>query len=135
LVERRQQVFARTPFAVWTGPHVITRLGGNDQFVAPLAKVFAHNAAESFLRRAVRRTVVVRQIKMRDAQIKRATNYRAGVLKRILRAEIMPEAERDQREPDAGASAAAVKIWRIVAGGGGRIHDGFSLIEGRGRFD
>ncbi len=110
LVQRRQQIFARTPFAVRPRPHVITRLCGDDQFIAPFAEVVAQDAAKGFLRRAVRRAVIVREVKMRDAKVKRAAGDGAGVVVGIVRAEIVPEPQRNERQLDAGATAAAVRI-------------------------
>ena len=39
LVEAGEQVFARSPFAIGPGPHVVAGLGGDDQFVAISAQV------------------------------------------------------------------------------------------------
>ena len=84
LVERRQQIFARTPFTIRARPHVVARLGRDDQFIAPFAEVFAQDATEGFLRRTTRRAVIVCQVKAGDAQVKRAQRDGPGVLVRIL---------------------------------------------------
>ena len=79
LVEAGEQIFARTPFAIRTGPHVPACLCGDDEFVAIGMKILFEQGAEIFFSRAGRRTVVVGEIKMRDAEIKGAAGDGATV--------------------------------------------------------
>jgi hypothetical protein len=109
LIERGQQVFARTPIAVRPRPHVVTRLRGNDQFIAIRRKIDLEQPAKSFFRRAIRRSVVIGQIEMRDAEIERAPHDGASVFKRVGAAEIMPQAEGNQRQLESRPSATAVE--------------------------
>jgi hypothetical protein len=93
LIQAGQQVLARPEVAVRTGPHVVTGLGGNDQLVAICRQVHLECAAECLFRRAVGRTVVIRQIEMGDSQVEGAPQHGAAVFQRIDAAEIVPQAE------------------------------------------
>ena len=70
-----------------------------------------------------RRAVIVGQIQMRDAQVKRAARDGTAVFKGVSPAEVMPEAERQQWQLEARLAAAAVEKYIIVTGRGWRIHD------------
>ncbi len=48
LVEAGDQIFARSPLAVGPGPHVVSGLGGDDEFVAITAQIVLQNLAERF---------------------------------------------------------------------------------------
>ena len=115
LVEAREQVLARAPLAVRARPHVVAGLGGDDQLVAVGHEVLAVQPAEVDLGRSVRRPVVVREVEVRDAEVERAAQDRALALDRPVVAEVVPEAERDRRQLEAAASAAAVRHQVVVA--------------------
>jgi hypothetical protein len=108
LVQRREQVLARAPLAVRPRPHVVAGLGGDDQLVAEGREVLAEDAPEVQLGRAGRRAVVVGEVEVADAAVERAPQHRALGLERLVVAEVVPEAERDRRQLDAAAPAAAV---------------------------
>ena len=91
LVEGGQEVFARTPFAVGTGPHVVARLGRDDEFVAVRGEISTENFAKIFFSGAGGWAVVVGEIKVGDAQIEGAAHNGASGLVDINPAEIMPE--------------------------------------------
>src|SRR5580692_7879645 len=72
--------------------------------------------AKCFLRRAVRRHVVVRQVKMCDAQVKGAARNRTGSFEWAFAAEVVPQPERNQRQLEPRSSTAPVKRRMIVTG-------------------
>src|SRR5690606_36587089 len=69
LIAACDQIFSASPFPIRSGPHVITRLGGNHQLITMPAEVFPENSSESSLRTPCRRTVIICQVKMRNAQV------------------------------------------------------------------
>jgi hypothetical protein len=101
LFEGGEQVFARTPFAVGTGPHVVAGLGRDYEFIAVGGEIGAENLAEICFRRTGRRAVIVGQIEVGDAEIKGAPHNGLTIFVSIDVAEVMPKAERDKRELDA----------------------------------
>ena len=82
-VQAGKQILARAPFAVGTGPHVVARLGGDDQFVAIGMEILLEQCAEVFFGRAGRRTVVVGEVEVRDAEIEGAAGNGASVLENV----------------------------------------------------
>src|SRR5207302_3606695 len=70
--------------------------------------VLAQDRAERFLRRAVRRPVVVREVEVGDAEVERASRNRTTPLERRGAAEVVPEAERHDGQLQAAAARAAV---------------------------
>ena len=112
LVEAREQVLARAPFAVGAGPHVVAGLGRDDQLVAVGPEVLRQEPAEVLLGGAVGRAVVVGQVEMRDAEVERAAQDRAARLERTVAAEVVPEPERDAR----GAAGRSVRSGGRASG-------------------
>ena len=117
LVERGAQVLARAEVAVGARPHVPAGLGADDQLVAQAAEVLAQDPPEVGLRRAVRRAVVVRLVEVGDAEVEGAADDGALGLERAVVAEVPPEAERQQRQVQPAASAAAVGHALVAVGG------------------
>src|SRR6202012_703956 len=108
LAHARQQVLARTAaLAVRARPHVVARLGGDDQLVAVGPEVLGEDRAEVALRAAVGRPVVVRQVEVGHAAVEGPAQDRALRLERAAVAEVVPQAQRDGRQVKAGASGAA----------------------------
>ena len=97
LVETRQHILARAPFAVGSGPHVVAGLCGDDELVAIAGQVSGEKTTERLLRRAVRWTVVVGQVKVRNTQIERAANDLTAGFERPSAAEVLPQAKRNRR--------------------------------------
>ena len=134
LVQAGQEVLAGTEVAVGTGPHVPACLGRDHELVAVVAEVGVEDATEIRLGAAVRGAVVVGEVEVGDAQVESAAQDRTLVLERLLFAEVLPEPERDRRQEQAAAPAAAVG-HRVVAALGRKIasHDGsFSFLSGDG---
>ena len=72
LVQARQEVLARpAALPVRARPHVVARLGGEDQLVAVRAEVLREDRAEVALGAPVRRAVVVGQVEVGDAAVER----------------------------------------------------------------
>ena len=120
LIQTGNQVFSAAVIAVRAFPHIVARLGGNHQFIAVRPPIAIHMHAEITLRFAVGRPIIVRQIKMRNALIKR----RAEQL--LLHAEgrdvskIVPQTDRKsgQQQPTAPAAIVlhvliAILRWNI----------------------
>ena len=93
LLEAREQVFARAEVAVWPGPLVIARLGRDDQLLAIRSEVLREYAPEVGFGATVGRPVVVREIKMGNAELERAAQNRAAVGQRPIVAEVLPETQ------------------------------------------
>ncbi|MPM99938.1 hypothetical protein SDC9_147133 [bioreactor metagenome] len=98
LIKARRQILFGSPFPVWSGPHIIAGLAGNDQFIPVRQEVFFQNLAECFLRTAWRRTVVVRQIEMGDPKIEGALDHFARIVEQIHLAEVMPKPKGNGRQ-------------------------------------
>ena len=126
IVERREEILARGANAVGARPHVPAGLGGNEKLVAQGThvpcdtEVLPQNRAEVFFGRAVRRTVVIGEVEVRDAAVEGAADHGAAGLKDIRPAKVLPEAERDGRQHEAGVAAAA-KVGAVVTRGIGNV--------------
>ena len=123
LVEAGDQVFPAAPVAVGARPHVIARLGGDDQLVAVRFPVAQHVDAEIPLGLAIGRAVVVGEIEMRDAVVKRRAQDVALHAEGRDIAEVMPQTQRDRGQHKAAPSAAAVGHDVIARGRGNVGHD------------
>jgi len=102
----------------------------HDHLVAVRVEILAHERAEGLFGRPRRRTVVVSQVEVRDAEIERAARDVAAVLEYIDVAEVVPEAERNGRQAHATAPHAVV-LHRLVTRGG-RLHEGLSSVSSAG---
>ena len=91
LVTGGDQVFSTAKFTVRTRPHVIACFGRDDQFVAVTTEVSRQNLAKSFLGTAGGRAVVVGEIKMGDAMIKRRLAHRSFYIVRCVATKVMPK--------------------------------------------
>ncbi len=114
LVERREEVLARAPLAVRSGPHVVARLGRDHQLVAIGLQVVGEHPAEVDLRRAVGRPVVVRQVEVRYPDVEGTPHDRPLRLVRPVVTEVVPQPERKGRQLQAAPAAPAV-LHRVVA--------------------
>ena len=108
LVEACHEVFARAPVAVGPRPHVVTRLGRNEEFVAVGSERLLHQTAEVLLGRTVGRAVVVRQIEMDDSPVERVMGHLTHFGEGLLAAEIVPHAERKGGQQHTAASRTPV---------------------------
>ena len=70
LIEAGQQILAATPLAIGARPHIIASFCGNDHLVAIGCQILCQYLAKCRLSTAMRRTIIIRQIKMCDAGIK-----------------------------------------------------------------
>ena len=77
-------------------------------------EVCRHQAAEVLLGGSIRRPVVVGEIEVSDARVERAEADVALHREGTVMAEVVPQAERDQREAQPAATTAAV-LHRVVA--------------------
>ncbi len=122
VVERGEQVLARGSDAVGAGPHVPAGLGGDDELVAQAARMFAHakvfaeRDAEVLFGGTVGRAVVVGEVEVGDAAVEGAANHGAAGLKDIRAAKVLPQAEGDGGQHEAGVAATA-EDGVVIAGG------------------
>ena len=93
LITRRDHVFARPPFAVGAVPHVIARFGRNDQLIAQVFEIGFQDVAKGGFGAACRGAVIVGEVKMRDAIVKRRMADRAFGMVRGVMAKIVPQTE------------------------------------------
>ena len=91
LVQRRQQVLARAPLAVRSGPHVVAGLGRDHQLVAIRPQVVGEHPPEVDLGRPVRRAVVVGQVEVGDPDVEGPSDDRPLRLVRPVVAEVVPQ--------------------------------------------
>ena len=98
LVEGGEEVLARAPLAVGAFPHVVPGLRRDDQLVAVGPEILPHDRAEVALRRARRRPVVVGDVNVGHAEVKRATDDGALGLEGPVVPEVVPESQRDARQ-------------------------------------
>ena len=87
----------------------------DDQFVAVAGEVGRQHLAEILLRRSVGRAVIVGEIEVGDAAVERAAEHRAAGLEHVGAAEILPQAERDQRQVEAASPASAVAHPAVIS--------------------
>ena len=129
-VQRGQQVLARTPVAVRTGPHVVAGLGGDHQLVAVRPEVLGEHPAEVGLRGSVGRAVVVGQVEMGDAEVERPPQDGPLGGQRIDVTEVLPEPERHRGQVQPAAADPAVGHV-VVAIVGGEIAHGAQSCSSR----
>ncbi|MBG9885556.1 hypothetical protein ABE10_02925, partial [Bacillus toyonensis] len=120
LLGARDDVLAAREVAVWSRPHVPAGFRGDDELVAVGPQILREDAAEVLLRRSVGRTVVVRQIEVRDTPVERVAQERALVVERDVVAEVPPQAQRDRRQVQPGG-ADATEARPVVTGRCGRV--------------
>ena len=82
-IQAGKHIFARAPFAIGTGPHIVACFRGDDELIAIWMKILFEQCAEIFFGRAGRRTVVVGEVEMRDAEIEGATGDGASIFKDV----------------------------------------------------
>src|SRR5437667_9709207 len=131
LVEARQQVLARAPNTVRAWPHVVTGLGRDHELIAEAGQVGLEDLAEVLLGRAVRRAVVVGQVELGDPEVECPADDRALALQRDVAAKVLPQAERDGRQLEPAAAAAAVLHSRVAVA----VIAGHVLLNSCGRPD
>ena len=93
LVDARDHVLARSPFAVRAGPHQVAGFRGDDKFIAMRGEIPLEDCSEILLGGTGGWTVVVRKVEVRDAEVERAPDHGPGVLEIIHVAKVVPESE------------------------------------------
>src|ERR1044072_5211760 len=118
LVETRKELLRRAPLAVRARPHVVAGLGRDHELVAIRVQVDLEHAPEVLLRGAVRRPVVVSQVEVGDPELKSAPDYRAARFKGKVVAEVVPQAEGEQRQVEPAATGPPIPhaVVAIVCG-------------------
>ncbi len=115
LVEGGQDVLPRAAaLAVGARPHVVAGLGGDHQLVAEPGEVGGEEPPEVLLRATVGRAVVVGQVEVRDAAVEGAAQDRPLGLLGTVRAEVLPQPERERRQLQPAPPRVAV-VHRVVA--------------------
>src|SRR5699024_9001314 len=112
---------ARAPdLAVGAGPHVPAGLRRDDQLVPVGAEVLGEDRAEVALGRAVRRSVVVREVEVGHPEVEGPPQHRALGRERLAVPEVVPQTEGDRRQLQPGAAAPAV-LHGVVAAAVGPV--------------
>src|SRR5262249_21142951 len=96
------------PNAIWPRPHLIARLGRDNQFIAKPLKVKPENFAKVLFGASVRRAVHVGEVEMRDTSVKGPADDRTAGLEDIDPAKILPHAERNRRQHEAALTTGAI---------------------------
>lgn len=114
LIEARDQVLAAAPVAVGPRPHVVAGFCRDDELIAVGAEEPVHELAQIALGTAVGRAVVIGEVEVGDAVVKgrAAERFHRAVVCRV--AEVVPETQRDARQPQAAPATARVG-HRLVA--------------------
>ena len=133
LIERGEHVLARSPLTVRPGPHVVARLGRDDQLVTVPGEVGRQDRAEILLGRSVRRAVVVGQVDVRDAEVERPSQDLPLAIERHVMAEVLPQAERHRRQAQTAATTATVRMVLVTIGGEVRHHATMTDRQSGGR--
>src|SRR5258708_37450570 len=81
-------------------------------------EILAHEPSEILFGGAIRRTIVVGKVKVRDAVVKRITDDLALGRKRPVVAEVVPEAQRDRRQLQSRVPHTAIAEMAIAIGSG-----------------
>ena len=108
LVEACHEILPRTPVAIRTGPHVVTRLGGDEEFVAVGTEVIVDESAHRLLSTAVGRSVVVGKVEMYDTVFEGISRDLAGTFVGIVGSEVVPKAKRNLGQENSTPSTAAI---------------------------
>src|SRR5580658_1716306 len=128
LIETRQHIFARAKIPVWPRPHIPTRLSRNNQLVAIRQKILLENLPERFLRRSVRRPIIICQIKMCDPEIESPPQHGARVLEIIYTAKVVPKSKRHRRKLNPASPRAPI-LHGVVTLLTSLVHVSSSLIN------
>ena len=113
LVEAGEDVLARTAaLAVRARPHVPAGLAADDQLVAVGGEVLAQDPPEVDLGAAVRRAVVVGQVEVGDPEVEGGVDHRPLRRERRRVAEVVPEAEREERAAGGRCGRRSGRSWR-----------------------
>ncbi|MNK50277.1 hypothetical protein D3C87_691520 [compost metagenome] len=128
LIKTRYQIFAGTPLAIWTWPHVVTCFRGNNQLIPVGSQILLQNLPKKLFRRSWRRAVIISQIKMSYTQIKSSTDHFASVLELVDAAKIMPKTQRNRRKLKAG-SAYTVVFHALIAVFACSVYHAFSYLS------
>ena len=108
LIETGDQILAGPPFAIGAGPHVVTSLGRDEQFVPIGRERLLHDLAKGLFGRSVTGTVIVGQVKVHNAMVEGVVSHLEGVGKRVHVSEVVPQAQGDFGNLNAAAAASAV---------------------------
>ena len=90
LIQAGHQVLFTAPVAVRSGPHIITSLRGNHQFIPVHTQILFQDTSEIFFCSTVYRSIVVRQIKMCDTVVKSGVTHVQHIVKIPIGSEIVP---------------------------------------------
>src|SRR5580700_7524584 len=80
LVERREQVFAAPPLAVWPRPHPVAGLRRDNKFVAVASEVLFQYTAYPPFRCTGGRAIVIGKVEMSDAVVERGEEHGFRIL-------------------------------------------------------
>ena len=108
LVNAGHQIFSASEIPVGSRPHIISGLGRDDQLIPVRTPVHIHVTAEIPLRFTVGRSVIVGQVKMRDALIKRGAENLLLCGKRCDVSKVVPQSQRKGRQLQTAVPAASV---------------------------
>ncbi|CAB4585633.1 unannotated protein [freshwater metagenome] len=116
LVERGEQILARTPLAVGAGPHIEAGLARDNQLVAIRRKIRRENLPENALGRSGRRAVIVGEIDVGHTLVESAEDDVALHTAIAVVTKVVPEPERhswqlDSTSPAAGIGNRFISVW------------------------
>ena len=90
LVKTCNQIFAASPVAVRTFPHIKTGLCADEKFITVRMKFLLHDLSEVALCASVSRTIIIGEIKMCDSVIKCGETHLLHVFVNTRVSKIMP---------------------------------------------
>ena len=135
LVERGEHVLAgAASLAVGARPHVVARLGRDDQLVAVGPEVLGQVATVVLLGATVGRPVVVGQVEVGHAAVEGPAQDRTLGLLRPVVAEVLPEPQAQQRQLQPAPAGVAVVVGVVAVLGGLERHAAILLSDRQTRF-
>ena len=93
LVDTCHKVFARSPIAVRSRPHVVACLRGNEELVAIAKEIVTEKLAHRLFCRAVGRSIVVGKVEVSDAVVESVVRDVTRTLIAVIAAKVVPKAQ------------------------------------------
>ena len=115
LIQRGKQVLFGAPLPIRTGPHVISGFCGDYELIAIRREILFENPSEGNLGASRPWAIVVCNIKMGNAFVKRKKRKLPCPLIRYIFTEIVPQPQRKEGQPNPAFSTPVVKHMVISA--------------------
>ena len=95
-------------------PHIISRLGRDEEFVTIRQESILHQSAHGFLSASVRRTIVVGKVEVGDSVVEGIVGDGTASFVRIHSSEVVPESQTNLRQQDSALAASLIKCLCVA---------------------